>query len=289
MLKKNALYVVATPIGNLDDISLRALDVLAHVDVVAAEHTQNSRNFLSKHGIKTQLIHVHQHNERSSTDTILSLLNDGRSVALITDAGTPCVSDPGALVVHQVRAQGFTVIPIPGANAAICALSASGYTDPHFLFYGFLPARSSLRKSELTALKSLPYTLIFHEAPHRIIECITDMLSIFGSDRIVTIARELTKLFETIKTAPLEEISIWLQSDSNQQKGEFVLLVEGAELQEKTLLSEQTQHTLKCLLAELPLRQAVKLTAEITAENKNTLYQFALEIKKNHDAKGNTD
>lgn len=280
MLKKNALYVVATPIGNLNDISLRALEILAHVDVVAAEHTQNSRHLLTKHGVKAQLIHVHQHNERSSADTILSLLSAGKSVALITDAGTPCISDPGALVVQEVRKQGFTVIPIPGANAAICALSASGIMHPHFLFYGFLPAKSGLRKQELTTLKSYFCTLIFYEAPHRILECITDMQSIFGPQRTITIARELTKLFETIKTGTLEEINAWLQADSNQQKGEFVVLVEGAEIQEKNQLSEQAQHTLKCLLAELPLKQAVKLTAEITAENKNALYQLALELKK---------
>lgn len=279
MLKINALYVVATPIGNLNDISLRALDILANVDVVAAEHTLNSKHLLTKHGITAQLISVHQHNELSVTDTIISTLRCGKSVALITDAGTPCISDPGALVVQRVRAQGFTVIPIPGANAAICALSASGITHPHFLFYGFLPAKSGLRKHELTTLKSYPFTLIFYEAPHRIVHCMMDMLSIFGSQRSVTIARELTKLFETIKTGPFEEIIAWLQADSNQQKGEFVLLVEGAEVQEKTLLSEQAQHTLKCLLAELPLKQAVKLTAEITAENKNTLYRFALDLR----------
>ena len=280
MLKINALYVVATPIGNLNDISLRALEVLAHVDVIAAEHTQNSRHLLAKHGINAQLIHVHQHNELSVTDTILSILREGKSVALITDAGTPCVSDPGALVVQRIREQGLTVIPIPGANAAICALSASGITNPHFLFYGFLPTKSGLRKRELTDLKSHSYTLIFHEAPHRIVECISDMLSIFGPQRTITLARELTKLFETIKTGTLEEINAWVQADSNQQRGEFVLLVAGAEIPEKTKLSELAQHTLKCLLAELPLKQAVKLTAEITAENKNALYQFALEIKE---------
>lgn len=280
MLKINALYVVATPIGNLNDISLRALDVLSHVDVIAAEHTQNSRHLLAKHGIKAQLINVHQHNELSVTDTIISTLSGGKSIALITDAGTPCVSDPGALVVQRVRAQGFKVIPIPGPNAAICALSASGITHPHFLFYGFLPTKSGLRKRELTTLKSHPYTLIFHEAPHRIVECIADMLNIFGPERKITVARELTKLFETIKTGTLEEIDAWLQADSHQQKGEFVLLVAGAEIPEKTQLSELAQHMLKCLLSELPLKQAVKLATKITAENKNALYQFALDIKK---------
>ena len=280
MLKINALYVVATPIGNLNDISLRALDTLSNVDMVAAEHTLNSKHLLAKHGIKAQLIGVHQHNEISITDTIISALSCGKSVALITDAGTPCISDPGAIVVQRVRERGFTVIPIPGANAAICALSASGITHPHFLFYGFLPAKSGLRQRELTALKSNPFTLVFYEAPHRILDCVTDMLSIFGPQRTITVARELTKLFETIKTGTLEEIEVWLQGDSNQQKGEFVLLVAGADTPQKSQLSEQAQYTLKCLLAELPLKQAVKLTAEITAENKNALYQLALDLRK---------
>ncbi|SFE54877.1 16S rRNA (cytidine(1402)-2'-O)-methyltransferase [Nitrosomonas sp. Nm166] len=279
MLKKNALYVVATPIGNLTDISLRALDILAKVDVVAAEHIQNSRHLLAAHAIAAKLISLHQHNETTVTNKVLALLDAGKSVAVVTDAGTPGISDPGAILAKRVREQGFPVIPIPGANAAICAMSAAGIMDPHFFFYGFLPTKTGLRKRELTALRSQQCTLIFYEAPHRILECIADMLEIFGPKRQLTIARELTKLFETIHVGTLEESLLWLQADANQQKGEFVLLLSGSETLDKSELSEQARHTLICLLAELPLKQAVKLTAAITGENKNTLYQLALDLK----------
>ncbi len=280
MLEKNALYVVATPIGNLNDISLRALDILAKVDVVAAEHVQNSKQLLAMHAITAKLISLHQHNETAVTDKILALLGAGKSVALVTDAGTPAISDPGAILVKRVREQGFSVIPIPGANAAICAMSAAGIMNPHFLFYGFLPNKSGLRKRELTAFKSQQCTVIFYEAPHRILECVADMVDIFGPQRQITIARELTKLFETIHGGTLEEVYAWLRADANQQKGEFVLMLSGAEVLDKTEIGEQTQHTLKCLLAELTLKEAVKLTTEITGENKNALYRLALELKE---------
>ena len=279
MLEKKALYVVATPIGNLNDISLRALDILAKVDVVAAEHIQNSRHLFAAHAITAKLISLHQHNETAVTNKILALLAAGKSVAVVTDAGTPGISDPGAILAKRVRELGFPVIPVPGANAAICAMSAAGIMDPHFFFYGFLPTKTGLRKRELTALRSQQCTLIFYEAPHRILECVADMLEIFGPRRQLTIARELTKLFETIHVGTLEESLVWLQADANQQKGEFVLLLSGAETLDKSEISEQARHTLICLLAELPLKQAVKLTAAITGENKNTLYQLALDLK----------
>ena len=280
MLEKNALYVVATPIGNLSDISLRALDVLGKVDLIAAEHVQNSQHLLSAHAITTaKWISLHQHNEAVVSEKILASLNSGKSVALLTDAGTPGISDPGAILVRQVRSQSHPVIPVPGPNAAVCAMSAAGIMNPHFLFYGFLPTKNGLRKRELAALQSYPYTLIFYEAPHRILECVTDMLEIFGPDRELTIARELTKLFETIHTGTLQQILNWLQADANQQKGEFVLLLSAAEVPEKSEISDQARHTLTCLLAELPLKQAVKLTAEISGENKKALYQLALDLK----------
>ena len=279
MLEKSALYVVATPIGNLSDISLRALDILAKVDMVAAEHIQNSRYLLAAHSITVKLINLHQHNEMAVAEKILALMDSGKSVALVTDAGTPGISDPGAILVKQVREQGYPVIPVPGANAAVCAMSAAGITNPHFLFYGFLPAKTGLRKRELTALKSQQCTLIFYEAPHRILECVADMADIFGPQRQLTIARELTKLFETIHTDTLEEALAWLQADANQQKGEFVLLLSGAEILDKSETSEHARHTLECLLTELPLKQAVKLATAITGENKNTLYQLALNLK----------
>ncbi|MBS0299543.1 MAG: 16S rRNA (cytidine(1402)-2'-O)-methyltransferase [Proteobacteria bacterium] len=280
MLEKSALYVVATPIGNLSDISLRALDILAKVDLIAAEHVQNSQHLLSAHAITAaKWVTLHQHNEAAAADKIVALLESGKSVALVTDAGTPGISDPGAILVRQVRAQGYRVVPVPGANAAICAMSAAGLMNPRFLFYGFLPTKSGLRKRELTALQSYPYTLIFYEAPHRILECVTDMLAVFGSDRELTIARELTKLFETVHCGTLQQVLDWLQADANQQKGEFVVLLSGAEIANKSGISDQARHTLICLLAELPLKQAVKLTAEISGENKKVLYQLALDLK----------
>jgi 16S rRNA (cytidine1402-2'-O)-methyltransferase len=281
MLAKSTLYVVATPIGNLNDISLRALDVLGKVDVIAAEHVQTSKHLLNAHSIRTKLMTLHQHNEAAVAEKVLALLAAEKTVALITDAGTPGISDPGAILVKRVRELGYQVIPIPGANAAVCAISAAGITNPHFLFYGFLPTKSGLRKRELETLKPQNGTLIFYEAPHRILECVTDMIAVFGGQRQLTIARELTKLFETIHSCSLTEALTWLQADTNQQKGEFVLLLSGAEIAEKSEISEQARHTLECLLADLPLKQAVKLTTEITNENKNQLYKLALSLKSN--------
>lgn len=275
--------MVATPIGNLNDISLRAIQLLGQVDVIAAEHVQNSMHLLSHHSIdvkNTKLMALHQHNEKNAANKILAFLTAEKSVALLTDAGTPAVSDPGAFLVQHIRKQGFTIIPVPGANAAICALSAAGITNPHFLFYGFLPVKSGQRLRALTTLATLPHTLIFYEAPHRILECLNDMTAIFGAQRQLTIARELTKLFETIHTCTLDEAIVWINADANHQKGEFVLVVNGAPIEEKSHISESAQSTLKILLTELPLKQAVKLTSEISGENRNALYQFALSLKK---------
>ena len=283
MLAKSALYVVATPIGNLRDISLRALDVLAAVDIVAAEHIQTSRHLLAAHSINTKAIALHQHNEIVVAEKIVALLASEKTVALVTDAGTPGISDPGAILVEHIRTQGYPVIPIPGANAAICALSVAGITNPHFMFYGFLPNKTVGRKRELTALKAQTCTLIFYEAPHRIIDCVADMVEVFGTRRQLVIARELTKLFETIHRCDLGDALAWLQGDSNQQKGEFVLLISGVEAENKESISYETMHTLETLLEELPLKQAVKLAVEITGENKNKLYKQALELKNDSD------
>ncbi len=276
---KNALYVVATPIGNLNDISLRALEVLAGVDAVAAEHIQNSKHLLSHHAIHTRLITLHQHNEAAAAHQICAFLTAGKSVALISDAGTPAISDPGAVLVQQVRKQGFPVIPVPGANAAVCAISAAGSADPHFLFYGFLPAKAGQRQRELKTLAPLPYTLVFYEAPHRIQASLSDMTLVLGAERQLTLARELTKLFETIHQCRLGEAVAWLEADINHQKGEFVILVSGAPAPDSAEISEQARNTLTLLLAELPLKQAVKLTTEISGENKKALYQLALSLK----------
>jgi len=273
-----ALYVVATPIGNLRDITLRALEVLAAADVVAAEDTRNTSHLLNHHDIKAnRLIAVHQHNERGAADKIVALLQAGLSVAFVSDAGTPAVSDPGALLVRAVRAAGLPVIPIPGASAALAALSAAGLNDPHFLFYGFLPNKSAARRTALQSLAGYPCTLVFYEAPHRIVDCVADLCAVLGGERQIVLAREITKLFETIHGCALGEAGAWLQSDSNQQRGEFVVMVSGAQPQPG--LSLATLSTLTTLLDELPLKQAVQLAAKITGANRSELYQQALQIK----------
>lgn len=276
---ENALYVVATPIGNLRDISLRALDVLGAADTIAAEDTRNTRHLLNAHGIAdARLLALHQHNERGAAEKVISLLAQGQKVALVTDAGTPAVSDPGALLVEAVRAAGFKVIPIPGASAVIAALSASGLANPHFLFYGFLPNKSAARSAVLQELAGHPYTLVFYEAPHRILECVADLQAVLGGERELVLAREVTKLFESIHRCKLGEALDWLNSDANNQRGEFVLLVSGAQPQAEGL-SAEAERTLSLLLAELPLKQAVQLATRITGVGRNELYQRALALK----------
>ena len=261
------------------DITLRALDVLGLVDLIAAEDTRNTTHLLTHHNIRGKLIALHEHNERSVAAKLIRLLDAGQSVALVSDAGTPAVSDPGAVLVAMVRAAGFKVTPVPGPNAAIAALSAAGLNDAHFFFYGFLPHKSSARQRELEGLRELPYPVIFYEAPHRILECVADLQAVMGSDRSITFARELTKIFETIYTCDLGMALDWLKADANQQKGEFVLLLSGAETVKKDGADDTAQRILKTLMAELPLKQAVKLAAEISGEKKNALYELALKFK----------
>lgn len=273
-----ALYVVATPIGNLRDITLRALDVLAGADVVAAEDTRNTSHLLKHHGIYAkQLIAVHQHNERGAAEKMVASIQSGQSVAFVSDAGTPAVSDPGALLVQAVLAAGLRVIPIPGASAVVAALSASGIHAPHFLFYGFLPNKSAARRTVMQGLISHSYTLVFYEAPHRIVECVADLHAVLGGERQIVLAREVTKLFETIHSCSLADAEGWLLSDANQQRGEFVVLISGAQAAEG--MPAETLSTLALLMEDLPLKQAVQLTAKITGANRSELYQLALEMK----------
>ena len=274
-----ALYVVATPIGNMRDISLRALDVLAGADSIAAEDTRNSAHLLTHHGISgKRLLALHQHNERGAAAKVIALLAQGQSVALVSDAGTPAVSDPGALVVDEVLAAGYRVIPLPGANAAVAALSASGLTAPHFLFYGFLPNKSAARCKVLETLAEHPYTLVFYEAPHRIIECIADLQTVFEAERQIVLAREISKLFENIHRCRLDEAMDWLNSDPNNLRGEFVVLLSAAPTRAEGINAE-AEHILTVLLDELPLKQAVQLSVQITGLGRNELYQRALSIK----------
>jgi len=273
------LYVVATPVGNLGDISRRALEVLGGVDAVAAEDTRVTGQLLAHYGIAKRLIAVHGHNERRVVNQVLALLAAGRSLALTCDAGTPGISDPGAVVVAAARAAGYPVTPVPGPNAAVAALSVSGITAPHFLFYGFLPAKAAARRRALAPLTRLPYALVFHEAPHRVEECIADLCAALGGERRIVLARELTKLFESVHSCTLAEAQAWLASDPKRRKGEFVLIVEGAG-PAKEGNGGLAQRALVVLLDELPLKQAVNLAAKITRGRKNEIYRMALAMQR---------
>jgi 16S rRNA (cytidine1402-2'-O)-methyltransferase len=272
-----ALYVVATPLGNLGDITLRALEVLKAVDTVAAEDTRLTRQLLSHYDIRTHLIALHEHNEERSAAGIIRMLNEGQAVAYVTDAGTPAISDPGALLVAQVREAGLRVIPIPGPSAVIAALSAAGIGAAQFLFYGFLPSKAGARREALASLAALPYALVFYEAPHRVLETL-EALQMLGAERDIVIAREITKLFESFHRCSLGEAASWLDADANRLKGEFVLIVEGATTTRDHQI-EEADRVLRILLGELPLKQAVQLAAEITRAKRNALYDRALDLK----------
>ena len=273
------LYVVATPIGNLGDISARALALLGQVDLVAAEDTRTTGHLLAHHGIAAKLVALHEHNEMQRAAELVARIKAGKSIALVSDAGTPGISDPGALLVARAIEAGVTVCPVPGANAAIAALSAAGLAAPHFLFYGFLPARSAARRTALEALRELPYALVFYEAPHRVTECVAALAAILGGERDIVIARELTKLFEAIHRCRLDQAGAWLAADANRQRGEFVLIVSGAQAERQQGLPPEAERVLRLLLAELPLKQAAALAAAITGARKNELYARALALR----------
>jgi len=275
------LYVVATPIGNLDDMSARALKILGDVALIAAEDTRHSIRLLQHFGINTPLAACHEHNERDEGGRFLDKLRAGESVALISDAGTPLISDPGYHLVRQVRAAGIQVVPVPGPCALIAALSAAGLPSDRFIFEGFLPAKTVGRRSRLEQVREEPRTLIFYEAPHRILECLQDMESVFGPDRPALLARELTKTFETLKGLPLSELRAFVEADSNQQRGECVVLVAGWTAPDSDeAVSAEVMRVLDLLLKEMPLKRAAALAAEITGARKNVLYQVALERQK---------
>ncbi|MCW8161264.1 16S rRNA (cytidine(1402)-2'-O)-methyltransferase [Stutzerimonas stutzeri] len=274
------LYVVATPIGNLEDISARALRVLREVALIAAEDTRHSSRLLAHFGIQTPLAACHEHNERNEGGRFIERLQAGDDVALISDAGTPLISDPGYHLVRQARAAGVVVVPVPGACALIAALSAAGLPSDRFIFEGFLPAKAAARRTRLEALKEEPRTLIFYEAPHRLLESLGDFEDVFGGERMAVLGRELTKTFEILKGLPLAALRAWVEADSNQQRGECVLLVEGWEApQGESAVSAEALRVLDLLLAEMPLKRAAAVAADITGVRKNLLYQAALERK----------
>lgn len=271
------LYVVATPIGNLDDMVPRAIQTLQTVAVIAAEDTRHSARLLAHFDIKTPAIAYHDHSDEHRTTQLIARLLAGEDVALISDAGTPLVSDPGYRLVRKAREQGIRVAPIPGACAMIAALSAAGLPSDRFAFEGFLPAKQVARTSQLESLAGDTRTLIFYEAPHRILETLQDMLTVFGVDREVVIAREVTKTFETIKGDKLAVMVDWVAADSNQQRGEIVLLVHGATKPENAEISAEQERIMRVLLEDLPVKQAATIGAKITGLKKNFLYDWALQ------------
>lgn len=275
----STLYVIATPIGNIGDISLRALHILGMADLVACEDTRTSKTLLSSYGVSAELVSAHKHNEREVADYLIGRLKRGERVALVSDAGTPAVSDPGARIVDAVREAGMNVIPVPGSSAAITALSASGLLDDQFLFFGFLPTKNAQRKELLKTLTDTRATLIFYEAPHRIEETLKALADIFEPARRIVIARELTKLFEEIHRCTMDEVMDWFKSDPNHKKGEFVLLIEGAGPVSENVNTE-SQRVLSILMKELPVSAAASLAAKITGDKKNRLYELALQLKK---------
>jgi 16S rRNA (cytidine1402-2'-O)-methyltransferase len=274
------LYVVATPLGNLGDISRRALTVLSSVDLIAAEDTRHSRKLLTHYGIATPVTSFHEHNERAKTGTLLAKLAAGCSLGLISDAGTPLVSDPGYGLVREARLRGFRVSPIPGPSAVICALSASGLASDRFLFEGFAPRARSERRLWLEGLRDQPRTLVFYESSHRILESLEDLVQVFGGAREAVLARELTKLHETLLGGSLDELSALVGTDPLQRKGELVVLVAGAPASDAPRLGREAERTLRVLCEQLPVKQAAAMAAQITGVAKNRLYRQALDWKR---------
>lgn len=277
-IDRPALYVVATPIGNLRDLTPRAQAVLSAVDLIAAEDTRVTGQLLKHFGIDTRMMSLREHNEREAAARLIERLQQGQAIAQVSDAGTPAVSDPGARLVAAVHEAGFRVIPIPGASALLAALAGGGMISPRFQFYGFPESKSTARKKEFERLKQQPHTVAFFEAPHRIAESLNDMAAVFGPDRIAVVCRELTKTFETLRRGPLATLATWVANDANQQRGELVVLIEAAEPQADDDAAS-FDAVLAPLVRDLPMKQAVKLAAEITGGNRNALYERALQLK----------
>lgn len=281
MQQNGTLYIVATPIGNLSDITAHAIDCLKTVAIIACEDTRTSGKLLSHFNIPTKTWAYHDHNAEVQTPKLIEVLQSGQNIALISDAGTPLISDPGFRLVRACHQAGIKVSPVVGASAAIAALSVAGLPSDKFYFYGFLPAKTAGRQSELTKIKDLTATLIFYEAPHRIVECIDDMITVLGDNRQVTFCREITKTFETIYPSTLGALKQFVASDANQQKGEMVLVVAGA----NDSVNDEGKHDalLKRLLQDLSVKKAAQLASDITGAKKNALYERALILKEHLD------
>ena len=273
------LYIVATPIGNLEDLSARAVRILSTVDLVVAEDTRTSRKLLMHYGITTPLSALHEHNERAQVPKLIEQLRAGKSMAVISDAGTPLISDPGYHLVCAAHAAAITVVPVPGACAAIAALSAAGLPSDRFTFEGFPPPKSTARRASFARLATEPRTLIFYESPHRIVDSLADMAAEFGTERAAVVARELTKKFETLRVGPIGVLADWIARAETPRQGEFVVLVHGAEARAVAPALPEAERVLKLLMAELPTSQAVDLAVGITGLPRNTLYKLALAHK----------
>ncbi len=277
-----ALYVVATPIGHLDDMTPRAIATLNAVDTILAEDTRHSGTLLNHFSIQTHTIAYHDHNERQLAPEVIRRLQQGETYALISDAGTPLVSDPGYYLIQQAQQAGLPVIPVPGACALIAALSVAGLPTDRFSFQGFLPPKQQARETQLSTLKLNVETLVFYEAPHRLNACITSMLTVFGSDRQACVAREITKFYETIKTGSLEELDAWLSADPGQCRGEIVIMVMG--MKDHAPEKEESERVLSVLLEYLSPSQAVAATVKLTGGKKNQLYALAQTLKSESDS-----
>jgi 16S rRNA (cytidine1402-2'-O)-methyltransferase len=273
------LYVVATPIGNLDDLSARAVAVLRSVVLVAAEDTRHSGRLLQAMAVDTRMIALHDHNERDRMEQVLKKLEEGDDVALISDAGTPLISDPGFILVREARKRGLRISPVPGPCAIVAALCAAGLPTDRFAFEGFLPSRKGARVATLDRLSACAATLVFYESPHRILDAVADIVATMGPDRELVIARELTKTFETFYSGAASDVLQALQEDPHGSRGEFVIMVHGAEKEAADAGMEEADRLLKLLLTELPVKKAAKLVSEITGKAKNDLYQRALTLK----------
>jgi len=278
--KAGVLYVVATPIGNLQDLSARALQVLRSVSLIAAEDTRHSKKLLTHYGIGTRMMALHEHNERDITAGLLRHLAAGEDIALVSDAGTPLISDPGFYLVRAAREAQVRVVPVPGASALVAALSVAGLPSDRFLFEGFLPSKQAARRQRLQELAAVTVTLVVYESSHRICASLRDMVECLGGDREATVARELTKTFETLLHGSLDELLQRVESDADQQKGEFVVLIQGAVLPERSVVDTETLRMLDVMLAELPLKQAAGLLAKISGLSKNMLYDEGLKLKQ---------
>lgn len=279
--QNGTLYIVATPIGNLTDITAHAIDCLKTADIIACEDTRTSGKLLNHFNITTKTIAYHDHNADTQTAKLIDILQSGKNIALISDAGTPLISDPGFRIVKACHENGIKVSPVAGACAGIMALSVAGLPSDKFYFYGFLPAKTAGRQSELSAIKEMTATLIFYEAPHRIVDCVADMIAVLGGEREITFCREISKTFETIYHTTLGELLDFIKADNNQQKGEMVLVVAGANKNDDDVAKHDD--LLKRLLEDLSVKKASQLASDITGVKKNALYERALMLKGNDD------